>query len=478
MGELINNIKYNIISKIFSMPFSLLLDIIIIKTFGVKKYGFYSLILSISSFLKSICMFGIVRSTPFFMAKYKKNINKLKESYFTLSTLIFLVVLINILFLILFLPYLASIYSIPKNLLHLIIFLFFFEIFIQYFSNVFIGMSKFKFLSILNLFTKLLRFVLIFLVVVLTSSVRFVLTFEIILKFLFCLIAFFYLKKFIIITLNISLIKEILNYSKKLFAVEIILNLKKNFFRLALGLFSLESVGIYSASLTMTNIILVFSTIISQPFFPRIVSVIHNKHEVKKYVYFLNKFSSIFLIGISSIIFAFREQISYIFLRGENILVIKVLTVIILAQIINVLFGNLYLVANALNKQEYNFLTIFFQLFFTGFFSIILIPKYSAFGAAIVLFLTNLLGVLILFFLLNGYINIRMPIKTIIVCFFSSFVVILIISLLIQYTESIFSIILSILVFPLYFIIIYKFKIITKEEIIYLKKFLKIKESN
>lgn len=392
-GSIKENYFYNTLSKVINVLTAIITFPYIARQLGPKGLGQFNFTYTIVLYLIILSNLGI----PYFAIReiskrrnYKNELIIFTSEMFALKILLSFISLI-LLFILIF----------CYKPLHTYVFLFFLESFALLFSFIGIdyiyqGLEKYKILSIINIFAKLLYILLIFFLLKGKNKVYIYAGIIIGISLLSNFIKFVYANKnFFRIRPNFSF--TLFGYFKKIIYF-FLYNVSGQIYimidRIMLGLLIGDNaVGIYVAANKIIRLSLLFFTSMGSVMYSRI-SYYTSEKDFKKMDVFLRKslsFSLFLALPLSVGIFTFSKNIVLVFLGNEFILSIglqKMLSIIIILIALSNVFGTQILLPH--KKEKYVSIVMGIAAISNFSLNLILIKKYSFYGAGIASIITEL----------------------------------------------------------------------------------------
>jgi O-antigen/teichoic acid export membrane protein len=382
MGSIKKNYLYNLLYQILSLIVPLITTPYVTRILKVEGIGKFSYYFSITNYFVIFIMLGLNTYGNRCVAKFRNN--KLKLSKFFLEIYIsqfFMGILISILYLIF--CYYFSNEIILSSIMGIYILAAIFDI-----NWFFMGLEKFKLITIRNLLIKFLSTILIFIFVKNENDIilySFILSFCVLLNN--AILWRYVLKNIYIIPIKLKNIFKHLKPNLYLFLTTIAVSIFKIMDKIMLGIMiNTKEVGYYEASEKIINIPIIMIVALGTVMLPRITNMLatnDNKNTEKlmensiKFAFFLSTSIGFGIMGIS------KEFVPFFYGVGYEKCID--LFLILLPSCIFLAFANVIRTQFIIPK---GFDEIYVKSAFIGaginiLINIILIPKFAAIGAAI-----------------------------------------------------------------------------------------------
>ena len=276
--KLISNTTYLFFDWFFISIISFLFQIVIVKTLSVPSYGAVAIIIQISILLASFCLFGLDIATrklisEFLKTKKKYNIGSVIR--FSIK-IIFSISLIVVLLIILFNQQLSAIFNLDYRIFILISFMTVIIVFYTYFGSVYQGYQNMKKYFFTDLYGQIFKFIL-FYPLILIGFDYFGPVIAILIGYLVALITRIDINFLKNISNKFQLNRLVLRYAFPAFIVSMLSTLLNYTQYIILTLFSvfkittlqtLENIGVFALSMTISTPILVASNLLAAALFP------------------------------------------------------------------------------------------------------------------------------------------------------------------------------------------------------------------
>lgn len=414
MSLIKKNFVYNNLLNITNIVIPLLVFPYISRILGPEKLGVVSFTISL------VLTFGIVASLglPIYgireIAKVKNNKKNLSKTF---SELFFLQLIWLVIATIIYGIWLyISDTLVDDNTLKLLSFFHLISLvgLLYWFYH---GIENYKVITVTNLMSKLIMVVLTYVLIKEQEDYW--------LYYALTILAFFLSAFFNIVYAfkKVNLTTKELNFKRHfkailiLFATQIAIGIYVNFDIVFLGYLSTDTeVGYYTPANRIIKIALVFITSLGTILVPKITRFIKEKDftEAKKTITKSLQFVALFALPFMFATYFLSEEIITIFAGkqyAKSVFLLQVATPLIFIIGLSNVFGIQVLVPY--HKEKELMISVCIGVVFNIVLSLILIPKFNALGAVLVLIITEIIITLITYYFINKYKLVSFPLKSI-----------------------------------------------------------------
>jgi O-antigen/teichoic acid export membrane protein len=314
---MINNIKnislYSFVS-FFTKSFSLLIVPIIAHNLTVEEYGYYTLIISVIGLSQSVFLFGFEHSLNYYFNKFKSTHNR----NILISTQLFFIIFVA-LFIILSI---AIFLNNRIEFINLILIWSLLSVLLSYFSSLLkVDMQVVAFTKSQVLKSTILLFTIYLFVTIYDLKIEGVLYSNILAIFIALVYMYIFLKKYIILSFNINLLKKILYYGLPLMPAGPILWASTQLDRYYILYYLNEhTLGIYGFALSIGLIPVFLKMAFKSALDPLIMKTYH-QDTVKTKNYISNFFSlSLFIFSFIFLLLSVYAKDIVLLIGGEKFL--------------------------------------------------------------------------------------------------------------------------------------------------------------
>ncbi|PIO00572.1 hypothetical protein COT72_00655 [archaeon CG10_big_fil_rev_8_21_14_0_10_43_11] len=471
MGETISSIKYLTISRGIELGLAFFLNVILFRTLSTEGMGIYALIISFVAIAQTLSDVGLGEATMYYLAKNAHNQKQAKKVFATGFLSIGVLALMFALGLIVVSPVLARIYSI--NVLYFILCgVMLCAVVVKVGLDQALEAHKhFKARSLSGIVFTASRF----------SSVLFVIlglgTFgaisgEVVGQLVSIMLAFFVLKKLFSAQFSWSVLRTLFLYGRKIVMGTFFNLIQAHGVVLILGYFTLSGNGIFGALAKFTILVTSFSDSVLKVLYPRIVELRKQPIELLSQFNIFFKYNLILPIFLGGMSIIFAKPFLHVVYGNKIVGSELVFAVIMLSAIVDAVSILFHKLLTGMARPELLSKSIAIKAVVILFFAVILIPRYEAMGAAVAVLIGMILGNVLLLFFSKQTLKFAFPLGVALKCIGALLIVGLVSIPVLQTASDLMSLVFGAFVAPLYFVILFAFGVITKQDLRYLKTFI------